>query len=266
MSIHQTIANLEVSGEAAVFCMIVDTKGSTPRHEGSKMLVFPDGHIVGTVGGGEIENRVIAEALDALKTRKTKLLHYNLVSTEKGDPGICGGQVEVYVEPIIPKISVLVIGAGHVGKQVVHLAKWLGYRAIVSDDRKELCTPDAMPGADEYVVCPMAELPQKVKITPYTYIVLATRGSDVDIEGLPPILDTDYAYLGIIGSQKRWLNTQKEINKKKDYSKKFQGVFSPIGIELNVETPEEIALSIMAEILMVANKANGSSMSRNKGK
>jgi xanthine dehydrogenase accessory factor len=221
---------------------------------------------MGTVGGGEIENRVIAEGLDALKTRKTKLLHYSLVSTEKGDPGICGGQVEVYVEPIIPKITVLVIGAGHVGKQVVHLANWLGYRVIVSDDRKELCTPEAMPGADEYVICPMVDLPQKVKITPYTYIVLTTRGSDVDIEGLPPILETEHAYLGIIGSQKRWLNTQSEISKKKDYSKKFQGVFSPIGIELNVETPEEIALSIMAEILMVANKTNGSSMSRSKGK
>ena len=266
MSIHQTIANLEASGEAAVFCMIVDTKGSTPRHEGSKMIVFQDGHIMGTVGGGEIENRVIEEALDALKTRKTKLLHYSLVSTEKGDPGICGGQVEVYVEPIIPKITVLVIGAGHVGKQVTHLAKWLGYRVIVSDDRGELCSPEAMPGADEYVVCPMAEVPQKIKITPYTYVVITTRGSDVDIEGLPAILETDYAYLGVIGSQKRWLNTQSEVNKKKDYTQKFQGVHSPIGIELNVETPEEIALSILAEILMVANKANGSSMSRNKGK
>jgi xanthine dehydrogenase accessory factor len=266
MSIYKDIAELEARGEAAIFCMIVDTKGSTPRHEGSKMLVFPDGHIKGTVGGGEIENRVIAEALDALKDRKTKNLHYNLVSVEKGDPGICGGQVEVYVEPIIPKLTILVVGAGHVGRQVVHLAKWLDYRVVVSDDRAELCTPESMPEADEYVICPMADIPQRMPITPYTYIVVATRGSDVDIAGLPSILETDYAYLGVIGSQKRWLNTQKEINKKKDYSKKFVEVYSPIGIEIKGETPEEIALSIMAEILVVANKTSGVSMSRSRTK
>ncbi len=266
MSIFKDIAELEARGEAAVFCMIVDTKGSTPRHEGSKMIVFPNGHIKGTVGGGEIENRVIAEALDALKERKTKRLHYNLVSVENGDPGICGGQVEVYVEPIIPKITIIVVGAGHVGRQVVHLAKWLGYRVVVTDDRAELCTPESMPEADEYVVCPMAEIPQKINITTYTYIVVATRGSDVDIAGLPALLDTENAYLGVIGSQKRWLNTQKEINKKKDYSSKFPGVFSPIGIELKGETPEEIALSIMAEILMVANNTSGVSMSRSRKK
>jgi xanthine dehydrogenase accessory factor len=170
------------------------------------------------------------------------------------------------VEPIIPKITVLVIGAGHVGKQVVHLAKWLDCRVIVSDDRAELCTQEIMPGADEFVICKMSEIPQKVKITPYTYIVVCTRGSDVDIEGLPPILETSPAYIGVIGSKRRWENTKKEINKKKDYSGKFAAVHSPIGLELRAETPEEIAVSIMAEILMVANAASGSSMSEHKGK
>ena len=261
MSIYQTIAELQSKGEAAVFCTIVESKGSTPRHEGSKMLVFPDGHIQGTVGGGEIENRVIAEALESLKTRRSKVLHYNLVDTDKGDPGICGGQVEVYVEPIIPRLTLLVVGAGHVGRQVVHIAKYLDCRVIVSDDRPELCTPETMPGADELIICPMAEIPQKMKITAYTYIVVSTRGSDVDIEGLPALLDSDAAYIGVIGSKKRWLNTQKEINKKKDYSGKFSKVYSPIGIELKAETPEEIAISVMAEILKVANNASGKSMS-----
>ncbi len=262
MSIYKAIADLENNGEAGVFCTIVESKGSTPRHEGSKMLVYPDGHIIGTVGGGEIENRVISEALDALRNRKTKVLHYTLVSPEKGDPGICGGQVEVYVEPIIPKVKLLVIGAGHVGKQVVHLAKWLDWRVIVSDDRAELCTKETMPGADEYVICKMSEVPDKIKITPYTYIVVCTRGSDVDIEGLPAILDTDPAYIGVIGSKRRWENTKKEINKKKDYSEKLNKIHSPIGIELKAETPEEIAISILAEVLMIANAASGTSMSK----
>jgi xanthine dehydrogenase accessory factor len=168
------------------------------------------------------------------------------------------------MEPIIPKLTILVVGAGHVGRQVVHLAKWLGYRVVVTDDRAELCTPESMPEADDYIICPMKEIPQNISITPYTYIVVATRGSDVDIAGLPSLLDTENAYLGVIGSQKRWLNTQKEINKMKDYSQKFAGVYSPIGIELDGETPEEIAISIMAEILMVANKTSGISMSRSR--
>lgn len=260
MSIYQTIAELQAKGEAAVLCTIVEAQGSTPRHEGSKMLVFPDGHINGTVGGGEIENRVIAEALDALEKRQTKVLHYSLVDPSKGDPGICGGQVEVYVEPIIPRITVLVIGAGHVGRQVVHVAKYLDCRVIVSDDRGELCTQEFMPGADEFIICPMSEIPQKVAIGPFTYVVVTTRGSNVDIEGLPAILDTQAGYIGVIGSRRRWLNTQKAINEKEDYSEKLSRVYSPIGIELKAETPEEIAVSIMAEILKVANRASGLSM------
>jgi xanthine dehydrogenase accessory factor len=265
MSIYKAIAELEDKGEAAAFCTIVESKGSTPRHEGSKMLVFPDGHIMGTVGGGEIENRVIAEALESIKSRRSKVLHYNLVNPEKGDPGICGGQVEVYVEPIIPRITLLVIGAGHVGRQVVHLAKWLGWRVIVSDDRAAICDEKTMPGADEYLICKMSEIPQKFNITPYTYIVVTTRGADVDIEGLPPILDTTPAYLGVIGSKRRWIHTKEEINKKKDYTEKFTKVRSPIGLELQAETPEEIAVSITAEIMMIANAANGKSMSEGKG-
>lgn len=261
MSIYQTIADLEVNGEPAIFCTIVDSKGSTPRHEGSKMLVFPDGHIQGTVGGGEIENRVIAEALDALEKRRTKVLHYKLVDPTSGDPGICGGQVEVYVEPIIPKLTIVVVGAGHVGRQVVHLAKWLGYRVVVSDDRAEICTPEYMPGADEFLVCLMSEITSHIKVTPYTYFVITTRGSDVDIEGLPNILDANPGYIGIIGSRRRWENTKKEINKKKDYGAAFSKVYSPMGLELRAETPEEIAISILAEIMKVANITDGKSMS-----
>lgn len=265
MTIYQTIAELQSKGEAVALCTIVDSKGSTPRHEGSKMLVFPDGHIQGTVGGGEIENRVIAEARDALDKRQTKVLHYSLVDPGKGDPGICGGQVEVYVEPIIPKLTILVIGAGHVGRQVVHVAKYLDCRVLVSDDRAELCTEEFMPGADEFIICKMSEIPQKVKITPFTYVVVTTRGADVDIEGLPAILDSDAGYIGVIGSKKRWLHTKTEINKVKDYSKKFGEVYAPIGLELKAETPEEIAISIMAEILKVANRANGLSMQVKEG-
>ena len=115
--------------------MVVRSKGSTPRHSGSKMLVYPDGSIVGTVGGGELENRVIREALDAISDGSSRMLEYQMSDPERGDPGVCGGQVEVYVEPFRPKPTIVVIGAGHVGKAVAHLAHWLGFWVILNDDR-----------------------------------------------------------------------------------------------------------------------------------
>ena len=112
-------------------CTIDPQQGSTPRHTGSKMLVYPDGSIIGTVGGGEMENRVIAEARQAILDGKPRLLEYQMADPKRGDPGVCGGQVEVFVEPIQPKPILVVIGAGHVGKAVAHLAHWLGFWVVV---------------------------------------------------------------------------------------------------------------------------------------
>lgn len=260
MSIYSEVARLEESGEAAVLCTIVTSSGSTPRHEGTKMIVYPDGHFVGTVGGGEIESRVIQEALDALEKRSSTVLRYKLVNPEKGDPGVCGGQVEVYLEPIIPKMTILVIGAGHVGRQVVFLAKWLGYRVVVSDDRPEFCNPESMPGADLYIPGEMADLPSKMKITPYTSVVVATRGANVDISGLDPILRSSAGYIGVIGSKRRWETTKKGIIEGGGDPTNFGKVFTPIGLDLKAETPEEIAVSIMAEIMMTANASSGKNL------
>src|SRR4030042_2229437 len=139
MTIYQALVELETNNGSGALCTIVRSRGSTPRHETSKMLVYPDGHILGTVGGGEVENRVIKEALKAMVDRTPRLLEYNMTDPERGDPGVCGGQLEIYVEPIIPKPILVVVGVGHVGKAVAHLAKWLGYVVAVSDDRAEFC-------------------------------------------------------------------------------------------------------------------------------
>lgn len=260
MTIYQSIAENEKKGIPIALCTVVEAKGSTPRHSGSKMIVYEDGHIEGTVGGGETENRVIAEALDALKTRSSKVLRYKLVDPASGDPGICGGQMEVYIEPVLPKLTIVVVGAGHVGRQVVFLAKWLGYRVVVSDDRPEMCSEEFMPGADEFLPCPMAEITRRIPVNQFTYFVIATRGSDIDVAGLPPILESNAGYIGVIGSRRRWEYTKKSINQKKDYSPYYVKVHTPIGLELKAETPEEIAVSIMAEVMMIANSASGKSM------
>jgi xanthine dehydrogenase accessory factor len=262
--IHQALVELERTYEPAALCTVVKASGSTPRHAASKMLVYPDGHILGTVGGGELENRVIQEALAALSDGQPRLLEYNMTDPSRGDVGVCGGQVEVFVEPILPAPMVVVIGGGHVGKAVAHLAKWLGFRVAVSDDRPGFCTPESNPDADEFYACPMAELPLHLNITPQTYLVLTTRGVSVDVPGLPALLETSAAYIGIIGSRRRWAMTIKELNEQGISDEKLARVHSPIGIGIGAETPEEIAVSIMAEVLMVRGGGSGKQMKEPK--
>jgi xanthine dehydrogenase accessory factor len=260
MDIIGKLAELIKEGKAVALCTVVESKGSTPRHQGSKMLVFPTGKTIGTVGGGEIENRVVTEALDTLKVGKSRIVRYDMVDPAKGDAGVCGGQVEVYVEPYLPAPVVLIIGGGHVGKAVAHVAKWLGFRVIVSDDRAELCTPEITPDADQFIISEMADIPGKLEIDEQTYVILTTRGMVVDVPGLAPLLETKAAFIGIIGSKRRWMMTRKELISQGIPEKKLDRVHSPIGLELNAETPEEIAISIMAELIMLRNEGTGKSM------
>ncbi len=260
MTIYQSLAANEANAEPVALCTLIESSGSTPRHAGSKMLVYPDEHIEGTVGGGEVESRVIDEALKALADGKTRRLCYNMVDPQKGDPGICGGQVEVFVEPVLPRPEIVIIGGGHVGKQLAHLAHWLGFRVAVSDDRPEFCTREANPDADRFFPVAMAELPQRLKITSQTYLVLTTRGMAVDVAGLPGLLDCEAAYLGIIGSKRRWSITRKALMEAGVPEAKLAKIHSPVGLELNAESPEEIAVSIMAEIIMLRKGGSGASM------
>lgn len=260
MNILKEAVKLEDKGVGYAICTIVHSSGSVPRHIGSKMVVLEDGSIMGSVGGGETENRVIQEAGEALQDGKPRKLVYNLVDPARGDPGICGGTVEVFVEPVLPHATVLIVGGGHVGKAVAHLTKWLGFRVVVSDDRPEFCTPEMNPDADELIICDMADIPAHTRIHSQTYLVLTTRGVPVDTAGLPPLLDTPAAYIGIIGSKRRWIATRKNLLESGITEEKLKKVVSPIGLEINAETPEEIAVSIMAEILLLRTGASGKRM------
>jgi xanthine dehydrogenase accessory factor len=261
VSIYRALADLEERGESGALCTIIKSRGSVPRRTGSKMLVYADGKFIGTVGGGEVENRVIQEALEAIKEGKNRLLAYNMVNPQKGDPGICGGQLEVYVEPILAQPLLVVVGGGHVGIAVSHLASWLGFRVAVSDDRPEWCTPELHPDADVFYPVAMAELPDHLEITGNTYLVLTTRGVETDVKGLPKLLQTPAAYIGIIGSKRRWITTRKRILQETEITEaELDRVYSPIGLEINAESPEEIAVSIMAEILKLRKGGTGQEM------
>lgn len=260
MSILQTLAELERKGEPVATATVVRAQGSVPRHDGSKMLVYPDGRIEGTIGGGDMESRVIKEALDALDDGETRMLSYAFRDVQKGDVGVCGGEVEVFVEPILPKPQVIIAGGGHVGKAVAHLAQWLGFRVVVSDDRADFATADAVPSADEHIHCALSELPSRARIDRDTYVLLTTRGMPVDIEGLPALLETDAGFIGVIGSRRRWEVCVDKLRAGGMADEAIARITSPIGLELNAESPEEIAVSIMAEIIMLRRKGTGERM------
>ena len=259
-SLYQALSSLERSGESGALATIVRTRGSVPRHAGCKMLIYPDGGIVGTVGGGEMESRVIAEAQAAIVAGETRMMHYALVDPGAGDPGVCGGEVEIFIEPVVHTPTVLVVGAGHVGRAVVHLAKWLGFRVVVADDRPGFAGEEQVPGADSYLPVPIADIPRQFNLGHNTFVVLTTRNMGLDVAGLPALLDAPAAYIGVIGSRRRWAKAVEMLEAAGMPRETLARVHSPMGLELNAETPEEIALSIMAEIVMVRNRGTGEAM------
>ena len=167
-TLFRALAELESSGGAGVLCTIIREHGSVPRHAGSKMLVYPDGRVLDTIGGGEMESRVVRAALEALAEGRPRTVGYQLADPTAGDPGVCGGEVEIFVEPIEPRPTLLVIGAGHVGRALVHLGHWLGFRVALADDRPDYCRREWAPGADEYLCLPARDLPGRFAVTAQT--------------------------------------------------------------------------------------------------
>ncbi len=258
--IYERVLRTVAGGDAVAICTVVRHRGSVPRKAGSKMLVFEDGSTSGSVGGGELENLVLAAALASLQDGRTRNLSYNMADPSRGDPGVCGGSLEVYVEPVLPEPTILVVGGGHVGRAVVSLAAWLGWRVVLSDDRPDFCNAEAAPGATEYICCPLSELAGRIRITPFTYMILTTRNVGVDVEGLPALLEEPAAYFGVIGSKRRWQTSREKLLELGVPEERLARINSPMGLELNAETPEEIALSILAEIVMLRRGGDGGRM------
>lgn len=248
------------AGEPVVLATIIRARGSVPRQSGSKMLVYGDGRISGTIGGGEMESRIIAEAQASLLDGQTRIISYSLVEPERGDPGLCGGEVEVYLEPYAPPATVLVIGCGHVGKAVASLAYWLGYRVILNDDREELVTAENIPEADLYLPGDIDQLLDQIQIHSNTYIAILTRNVALDRQILPRLAESPAPYIGVIGSRRRWEETKRLLLADGLNEADLLRFHSPIGLELNAETPEEIAVSIMAEIIMLRRGGTGQRM------
>jgi xanthine dehydrogenase accessory factor len=242
------------AGDGAALATIVETRGSAPRHAGSKMLIRADGSTSGSVGGGEMEARVTAEASEALGDGQPRLLRYELLDPGRGDPGICGGEVTVYIEPRVPEPAVLVIGCGHVGREVTALAHWLGMRVVATDDRAELVTKELLPDAD--VLVPGSIEDALAAVRPgQTDAVVVTRSMRVDVRVLPVLLAAGVRSVGVIGSSRRWQAARKELLARGVNAADLDRVRTPIGLRLGAETPREIALAILAEIVALRRAA-----------
>lgn len=237
------------TGQAVVLATVVKARGSAPRHAGSKMLVYADGRIRGTIGGGEMESRVIQAALAALQTGTSHVITYSLVELQRGDAGVCGGEMDIYLEPYLPPATLFIVGCGHVGQALAHLAHWLGYRVVVTDDRPELASPTHIPQADVYLPGDLPTVLAQHPITPYTYVVVVTRNIQLDQQNLPLLLQTPAAYIGVMGSRRRWAETQRLLLADGLPAAALTRVQTPIGLEIQAETPAEIAVSIMAQII-----------------
>lgn len=230
---------------AAVLATITATDRSVPRRPGTKMLVHADGTTIGTVGGGEMEARVRTEAVAALAERRPRTLSYTLLDPATGDPGVCGGKVDLFLEPYMPTTQLLVVGAGHVGRAVIELAGWLELDLLVWDDRAELLAE--VPDGVETFGGPIAEAVARVDAQ--TAVVLLTRNVALDVELLPALLATDAPLIGVMGSARRWDTTRRLLLDVGVPEGQLARICTPVGLEIGAESPKEIAVSILAQII-----------------
>lgn len=265
MEIYEEILRQKKQGRSSAVATIVQCTGSSPQKEGAKMLVRDDGTIAGTLGGGCIEAEVREVALMAIRDGTPQTIPFEL--TEKHGGLVCGGKILVYIEPIIPDPSLIILGAGHVGKALSRAAKFSGFRVTVVDDRAEHANRDAVPEADNLLVCDFGHIFERVPVDKKSFIVVATRGHNHDLDAVKAALKTEAHYVGLLGSRRKkalLFRTLEENGFSKDTVSR---VIIPVGLPINSVTPEEIAISIMAQIIQFrredgASRVGSSSCSR----
>lgn len=240
----------------AALATVVSTKGSTPAKVPARMVVRQDGTTVGTVGGGCVEADVIRAARDAMDTGDAKTLRFHLAGEEAERTGIaCGGIVEIMVEPL-EEPRAIIVGAGHVGQAVSRLAAQVGFRVTVVDDRPDFANEARFPEADEIVVADIPELARSVRVGPQSYVLVMTRAHAYDFDVLLWALETPARYIGVLGSKSKRLTFMKDLEKRGLSGSGLPEIHMPIGLDLGAETVDEIAISIVAELIAGRRRAS----------
>lgn len=258
-NIVKLLAEAIDEGRGAAFVTVISAGGSTPRDAGARMLVYADGAIEGTVGGGSVEALVIRQAVECIKKGEGGKFSFEL--KPKGNTGmICMGAMEVFIDVYKNPFRVLILGGGHVGVKIAEACRMAGYPYLVADDRKEFANEDRFPGATAII----NEMPQKAveaaRVDADTYAVIVTRGHALDRECLEAVLRTPAAYIGMIGSRDKVEEVCRLLGEKGVHPRKDPRVHAPLGLNLGGKSPGEIAVSVLAEIMKVHYKKDGGHM------
>ena len=255
MDLFEEIIKLRRAGLRGALATIVHTNGSIPSYESSRMLVREDGSIAGTIGGGCVEADVWAAAREVMKIEAPRKMTFTLNHEASYDNGlICGGTLEVFVEPILPQPALYIFGGGHVSMALAQAAHTAGFAIGVIDDRESFANAERFPMARE-IFTSFEDAYAKLQPNASTYLVIVTRGHKDDMRVLAWAVNTDAKYIGMIGSKRKVISVYEALEKEGHAPEKFENVHAPVGLDIGALTPEEIAISITAELIAVRRHA-----------
>jgi len=252
--LYEELLRLSLDGVTAALAVLVERRGSAPQHPGAKMVVRADRTISGTVGGGQLEAEVIDMAIDVLREGKPRT-EVIALTPERGY--LCGGVVRVYIEPVYSPPRLVILGAGHVGKAVAELAHFLGFRVVVADDRRNYAAAEKIPHAECVILADFATPFVTIPVDPKTYLLVATRGHAHDFEAVRAALLTPAHYIGLLGSRKKQAAFRIELLACGFDDQALGRVRMPVGLAIGSVSPQEIAVSIMAEIIQHRRQNGG---------
>ena len=253
MDIYQKIQQLQKERRACALVTVVKTKGSVPREAGSKMIVEADGTIYGSIGGSTVEAMVIKEAQDVIRTGKPRLTSHDLYDKKGEDTGmLCGGMMEFFIEPLNSAERLYIFGGGHVGYHLARMAAMVGFEYVVIDDRPEFANAERFPQAAQCIVEAPAKMADQLTLGENDYAVIVTPGHAHDYEVLRNLIRKPARYIGLIASKVKRRDIYSQLMQNDGITEsELQRVHCPIGLHIKAETPEEIAVSILAELIQV---------------
>jgi xanthine dehydrogenase accessory factor len=250
VDIYEEITRLRREGRRGALATIINVRGSIPSFHSAKMLVREDGSIAGTIGGGCVEAEVWEAAREVMKNEKPQSLTFNLNNNPKYDTGlVCGGTLEIYIEPVLPAATLYIFGAGHVAWNLYKVARLAGFDVVVTDDRETYANRERFPDARDIYAEEYEHVMSQLAPNDSSYIVIVTRGHRDDMRVLRWAAETPAKYIGMIGSQRKTIAIYKELEKEGIAPEKLARVYAPVGLDIGAITPEEIAVSIVAELI-----------------
>jgi xanthine dehydrogenase accessory factor len=256
MDIYQEIVKLRQEGRRGAVATIVNVRGSIPSFKTAKMLVRDDGSIIGTIGGGCVEAEVWQAARDVMQTEKPRTLTFNLNQDPKYDTGlVCGGTLDIFIEPVLPAALLYIFGAGHVSVNLYKVAKDAGFDVTVVDDRAAYANRERFPDATQVIAEDFEQATARLTPNEASYIVIVTRGHRDDMRVLRWAVQTQARYIGMIGSKRKTISIFRELTKEGIPAQLFERVHAPVGLDIGAVTPEEIAVAITAELIAVRRRA-----------